>query len=302
MILVKQTKQAFSIILAMIIVIIMLFIAYNLLDMIVPFSKNVKWIENASNAYYQSYGWLEESIYNIAKNPVWFELNKSMSVSSTWYSISMSSTWSRIPIIWNWNSEYNKDWNIVVQWEPIQLYFSWWTAVDWTKTQFYFRVPDLNRNWVNSETLSWTISDILNWQISWSWFALNSSWSSDMFSVWDINWTAKYIWSKNGIDLDWNKASFSQFYSSWSKLSNCLNFKCSLKLSIVNPLYTSLNQKIPYLEYYIIFKDSWWNIINVPEQYVDITTNWKSYWFKKTINFKYRIDTTSEAFDFTVFQ
>lgn len=294
----KQNKWAFSIILAMILVIIMLLVAYNLLDFLIPFSKNTKNIENASNAYYQSYWAVEKSINFIAKNPIWSSTWSNMSTNSVWYSVSMISSWTSIPKNWKWNSEFDPNWNKIAPNEPIQLYISWTQ----TFKKFRFRVPDLNNDWVynwTSETLSWNSSSpIINWQISNSWMTLNSSWSQIMADkIWtsltnnniDISW---YNW----LDLNWSWYTLSNFYSNSLLLNNCISSPCSLKLSIVNPLITKNWMNIPYLEYQIDFDTA------IPEQYVDITTEWKSYWFKKTINTKYRIDTTSEAFDFTVFQ
>jgi len=299
----KKWKKAFSIILAMIIVSIMLLVAYNLLEMIIPFSKNTKSIENATNSYYQAYGWVEESINFIAKNSVWAGTTKVMPTTSTWFSYNLVSTWSRVPNIWWWNSEFNKDWNIIAPWKPVQLYFSWGTAISWTNTKLYFKVPNIS-TWTIS--LSWWISPIINRQISGSWLTLNSSWAINMIWTWKINNSTSSVtdftlWGQLWLDLEWTWNTFSNFYT--NKLWSCASQKCSLKLSIVNQLISSTNEKIPYLEYYISF--SWsapGSAIPVPEQYVDITSEWKSYWFKKSIKTKYRVDTTSEAFDFTVFQ
>jgi hypothetical protein len=288
----QKNKWAFSIVLAMILVIIMLLVAYNLLDFLIPFWKNTKGIENASNAYYQSYWQVEQSINFIAKNPIWSSTWTSMDTTAIWSSITMISTWTRIPETWKWNSEFDKDWNRIWPGEPVQLYVKNW--IDWnTNTKLYFRTPDINWWW--AWTLSWWTLWIINWQISGTWYTLNSSWSqitSDEINQPDT--TDLTLWSKNWLDLDWSWFTFTNAYT--NKLNNCSWSWCSLKLSIINQLITTTWIPLPYLEYKIVFN------VPVPQQYVDITTEWKSYWFKKTINTKYRVDTTSEAFDFTVFQ
>ncbi len=295
---IQKSKKAFSIVLAMMLVIIMLLVAYNLLDMLIPFSKNTKGIENASNAYYQSYGAVEESINFIAKNSVWSVTWTNMPWSAIWSSISMISNWTTIPATWKWNSEFDKNWNRIWPGEPLQLYIK--STQNWQN--FRFRVPDLNKDWTynwTSESLSWWTLWIINWQISGSWFTLNASWSQIKANqVWNISstWTSGNIniSSNQWLDLNWSWYILGNFYS--TILNNCSSNPCSLKLSIINELKTINWVNIPYLEYKITFQNP------VPEQYVDITTEWKSYWFKKTINTKYRVDTTSEAFDFTVFQ
>jgi hypothetical protein len=50
----KNNKNAMSIILAIILTIIMSLIALYMIDYIIPFSKNVKGIENVAKAYYQA--------------------------------------------------------------------------------------------------------------------------------------------------------------------------------------------------------------------------------------------------------
>lgn len=293
----QKNTWAFSIILAMMLTTIMLLVAYNLLEMIVPFAKNTKWIENSSNSYYQSYAWVEESINFISKNSVWSSTWKTMPPTATWYSITMTSTWNVIPRAWKWNSEYDKNWNRIAPGEPIQLYVKNW--IDWGNTKFYFKVPSLS--WSTALSISWWISPLINWQISGSWYTLNASGTTDMINTWSIwnsnsSWSFT-IWTKNGEDLNWSGFTFTSSYWASDKLNNCSWSWCSLKLSIINKLFTSNWIPLPYLEYKIDF--AW---VSVPQQYVDINTDWKSYWFKKTINTKYRVDTTSEAFDFTVFQ
>lgn len=292
----KQNKWAFSIVLAMMLVIIMLLVAYNLLDFLIPFSKNTKNIENASNAYYQSYWAVEKTINFIAKNPIWSTTGTTMPTNAVWYSVSMISSWTIIPAVWKWNSEFDTNWNKIAPGQPVQLYINWVQNLK----NFKFRVPDLNNDWTynwTSETLSWNSSfPIINWQISGSWMTLNASWSQIMADkIWNVsNANDIDISTSEWVDLNWSAYTLWNFYS--SVLNKCFSSPCSLKLSIVNNLNTPNWTHIPYLEYQIHFDSP------VPEQYIDITTEWKSYWFKKTINTKYRIDTTSEAFDFTVFQ
>jgi hypothetical protein len=50
----NNNKQAMSIIIAIILSVIMGLIAIYMIDYIIPFSKNVKGIENVSKAYYQA--------------------------------------------------------------------------------------------------------------------------------------------------------------------------------------------------------------------------------------------------------
>ena len=73
-----------------------------------------------------------------------------------------------------------------------------------------------------------------------------------------------------------------------------------MKLSLINPLYTTTGLKIPYLEYTINPWDNVWT--KFPLYYTTIDTSWKSYWFKKDLNVRVPQQTTNQAFDFTLFQ
>ncbi|MDD4151122.1 MAG: hypothetical protein PHR68_00745 [Candidatus Gracilibacteria bacterium] len=302
---IKKGNEAFAIILAMILVSIMLLVAYNLLAMIIPFSQNTKSIENATNAYYQAYGGVEESINFIAKSPVGSETGQTMPTSSTGYSYSVSAVGTSIPNPGKGNSEFDKNWNKIAPGFPVHLYFQGGNTIDWNNTKIYFRVPNIDGDYGTPETLTGGISPIINWQISGSGFTLNSSGITNMIGTGNINNSTSSginftLGGQNGIDLDGTGSNFSNFYI--NKLGNCSSLQCSLNFSIVNQLISSTNEQIPYLEYKIDFKNSGGSAINVPEQYVDIKTEGKSYGFKKYINTKYRINTTSEAFYFTVFQ
>ncbi len=57
-----KNTSAFSIVLALGLMLLLSFTGLYLLEYIVPFSRNVKGVENASKAFYQSYAALEEAI------------------------------------------------------------------------------------------------------------------------------------------------------------------------------------------------------------------------------------------------
>ncbi len=41
--------------------------AYTILEYMIPFSKNIKWIENSSKSYYQANNWIEMGLYFFLK-------------------------------------------------------------------------------------------------------------------------------------------------------------------------------------------------------------------------------------------
>lgn len=300
----NSNKNWISLILSMWLVIVMTLIAIVVLDFAIPFSKDIKWIENATNTYYQVNSWFEEAIYFVSQNSVWSESWKTILANKNvdyWFNISAS--WKISPLSWKWNSDFDSDWNKIFEWNSVQMEIWFWKISDWVNiSKAYFRVPNLNWNWWL--TLSWWSLPIINWKLSSENKSLDATWSlllADKIckSSWNISNTActdKLIFNDSLFWLDSNLSllSFKDFYE-----SNCwASSWCILKLSVINPLtLTPSNTKIPYLEWKI---DFWNNAI--PTRYTDIEASGKSYWFKKEINFWVPQKTGLDTFDFTVFQ
>ncbi len=322
----KKNNSWFSIIFAMWYLVILSMIVIVLHEYLIPFSKNVKWIENSSNAYYQSLAWIEQALYDKKSLALWNEkiLETSGRIK---YKYEIFASWSVLPPAWKWNSDFDKDWNKIWFWEPIQLRLIN-KNIDWSDVEFYFRVPDLD--WISSTTenliepVIWE-QKIINWQYSGSWFVLNSStWSMitvDNINSWNIQKLDSKIWiiiwasierekinpidSKPTINFEnfddwWNSTNIDN-YTENINITPCSSTTCTLKISIINKLVVEknwINQEIPYLEYKIVFP-SW---TTVPTRFIRIESDWISNWFKKNLKIKIPQYTTIWAFDFTVFQ
>lgn len=297
----KINKKWFSIVIVLLIVIIINLIAIWILSYIIPFSKDIKWIENSSKAYYEANSWIENVLYELKSTPVWYETWRTLNISSPIdYSYNVISTWTTLPPAWKWNSEYDSDWDIISTWNPIQLEI-WYGKFDFNTTEFSFRVPDINWTDANIQTLSWTTDPIINWQISTSNNSINASWSyikasdtcnsNQVFDNCKLNFSS-YQW----VDLSDNSTSNEKILNFYT--ANCGTWSwCILKLSVINKLeLNSNNLIIPYLEWQI--KSIW----SVPLRYSLISSEWKSYWYKKELDIRVSQQTTSEAFDFTIFQ
>ncbi len=307
----KKNKQAASIILAIILTIIMSLIALYMIDYIIPFSRNVKWIENVAKAYYQAEKWVEESLYFVKWN-FWIDKTKSFnSTKAVDDSYNIVAIWNLLPPAGQGNSEFDKDFNKIRVWDPIQLKV--WkgrlSSSDWNNIKFTFIVPPLD--WSLGQDLSWSNNDfVINWQLISSNWVLNANNSqitykdiNDWLSNNIFNWSSSNsLWNKyfNWIKLDWTTKNFKSYYN-----DNCTgtNSGCILKMSVINKLevknWTNSSIPVPYLEWKI---DLTWTSKTIPLRYTQIQTEWKSYWFKKTISIRVPQQTVNEAFDFTVFQ
>lgn len=294
----QKNKKALSLVLAIGLTLVMSLLALFILDYIVPFSKQTKQIEQSVVAYYKADSAIEDALYFLNNNSLWSEKHKNFSNSKIDYKLDIISSWSILPPSQEGNSEFNKDYNIIKVWEPIQLEI-WYNKINPNNFKIYFKVPDLDYNSLTEEKLVNTSSWIINWQLNAQNNTLNSSWSYIKWSeICNSNNTCSEIilWWRAWRDLQDNLITFSNFYT-----NNCWTWKsCILKLSVINELKGQndswININIPYLEWKIDAGS------NIPLRYRIIKAKWRAYWFEKSLKVRIPQKTTNEAYDFTVFQ
>ena len=79
----KNNKWS-SLLLAMWLVMITSLLAFAILEYIIPFSREIKWIENSANAYYQANSWIEEALYSVyIRNNSWAIVDWSFSSNNS---------------------------------------------------------------------------------------------------------------------------------------------------------------------------------------------------------------------------
>lgn len=292
----KRNKNWFWIIIAMFLTFLVYLIAVFLLEYLVPFSRNVKWIENSSRSYYLANSWIEEWLWLLSQEDVWFSSWKVFNSQSSDYSFLLSASDSKLPPVWEWNSDIDNDWNKISPWKSLSMEV-WNQMVNWGSfTGIYFRVPNFNQDSSSNQVLiPWTWA-IINWQLSSLSDTLNASGSHIVYD--NLNTSSLYTWNNmwnlSWFDLAWNSKTLSNFY--WT---NCWLWSwCILKVSIINDLKITDpgNPEIPFLERQAVFPSA------IPTQLVRISWEWKSYWFKKDIDIKVPQPSIIDAFDFTVFQ
>lgn len=297
----NNNTKWFALIVAMFLMVITSLLALYLLEYIIPFSRNTKWMENGTKAYYEANKWIEDVLYAMAKkkNDPYFETEKT-DTSDLWYSYSLTSTWKTIPLPLDWTSEFDTNYNKISISNPVQLLLKW--PIIWDNVKFYFKVPHFDDSSSNPILFTWWTDPIINWQLSSENETLNASWSQVMYN--DICDSQSWTCSSNYYDISWKQwytlswttEDFKTFYNDSS--NNCSTSWCILKLSVVNELLTNDDRKIPYLEYKIDF----WTNPSIANYYAIINTHWKSTWYRKDLKLYIPQQTTIEAFDFTVFQ
>jgi len=297
---INKNKKAFSLVIAMFLMIVTSLLSMYLLEYIIPFSRNTKWMENWTKAYYEANKWIEDVLFAMKWEDAYYETGTTSTSDRLWYYYTLTSTWTKIPIAWDWTSEFDNNYNKISISNPVQLMLKW--DIKWDEVKFYFKVPHFDDTSSTAITFTWITDPIINWQLSSEIETLNSSWSHIYHGdISESTWALINIPfdSKPGYTLSWATQTFSAFYNDWTNL--CSTSWCILKLSVVNELLTDWWKKIPYLEYKIEFPSGGTNP-NVANYYSIIRTSWKSTWYRRDLKLYIPQQTTIEAFDFTVFQ
>ena len=300
----KKNIQWFTIVLAFWIVFVIGLTTLYILEYILPFSRSVKGIENATISYYQTTSWVEDALFFINENDIWAEDVKVFS-GVVDYSFSIVATGSVFPSPWYGTSDIDKDWSKIALWTPLQIYLP---ASIWSLWNFdmQLRVPDF----IEGETLELTNSwALIHWQLSSTGNILNAD-ATSRIEAWNIcnsNETSCSSFnlsdmggSWSGFLLDNSWATINDFYQ-----ANCwTDYKCILKMSVLQSFageqttWVSWTGKIiPYLEYQIDFDSE-----NIPKNIIEIDVSGKSYGFRKDMHVLYPQKSLIEAFDFTLFQ
>lgn len=296
----KKNTTGFSIIFALVIVLIASSMSIYLLSFTIPYARNVKWLENSSQAYYQASSAVEESLWDMSQNSLWYENTVSFTVgASQEYSYDIVAVWDMIPAVGQGNSDFDSDWNTIGFWSPLQL--SLWNGLisSWGDVDFSFRVPDFDLNGNNSSQSlqGWATTPVVNWQLSSIDNTLLPNGTGAFITADEVNNNVSSIklGSKQGIDLYDAPSDLAAFYNSNCSWGN----PCTLKIALLGNMNLSnvTSTPIPYLEYKIDTKTQ-----SIPTRFTDIFASGKSYGYRKDISVQIPQLTTDQAFDFTVFQ
>lgn len=286
----KKNKSWSALLISIFVTMIIIVIALYLLEKIIPFSGDIKGIENGNISYYRANTGLNEALLTMSGSDPSIAWSNGSLINGSGRVYTITANGMTMPQLGQWNSEYDNNWAILGPGRPMQLVLS--NGIDWSTTNFSFRVPDLNRDNSWSDQILSGTGPIIQWTLSASWEVLQASGSQIMAN--DILLGSPIsLESKNGLTISGSGYTFKYFYD-----TNCAApKKCTLKLSLVNRLL--LNDGVtttPYLEFQAHFSSP------IPLQTAVIETQWYAGGFRKNITRYIQQLTTSEALDFTVFQ
>lgn len=323
----KKNKKAFSLVIAIWLVLISSLLALTIYEYIFPFSRSVVWMENSAKAYYYANSWIEDALlklseeekkvdWKIFQNDLWQSfLNENFASVSSILALSrgfvynIDNIWTVEPEAWKWNSNTDLNYNQISVWNPIQINLKS-KSLNPTSLSIQIKIPTINKikhilEWWNNSFVSFQLSSAL-WYLN---FDSNSTTKFfDKTALNKPNW-ATYKLSEFKWNLYLNSNPVEQknvnFSTAFSQLG-CSVQNCILKFSVINKLEakasgSAVSKKIflPYLEWKIDWKWIWWTF---RKRYTDITSNWKSNAYSRELNIKVPQTTVNEAFDFTVFQ
>ncbi len=317
----KKQKQAFSLIIAMLIVLVTTLLAYTVLEFIYPFSKNIKGVENSVNAYYRANEGVERALY-------FFKTRKDENIKEEqdvdridkqkwrWYKYKTTSQWESLPKAKTGNSPYNNDFNTIAMWDPIQLSIGNGFVSNLSKLEIYFQVPTIQH--IQSKLAD---GDYIMWQIASENGALyaqgpdkngkNSSLISkakingQKIKISDFTWIAYTDVNKT----EKRDIKLSTIFSgNWTssdgiKQLNCWVKKCILTFSIVKELETKSNAlSNSWFKKYIPFLE--WKITStgqaLPLRYSQIVSEGEFLGFGKKLEVPYPQETANQVLDITV--
>lgn len=291
----KHTQTSgFSLIIALGFMILMSSVALYLLEYMIPFSRNVKGIENASKAYYQSYAGIEDSLLYAFSGWIWAEPSSTISgLVDFWYRT--DSNGILVPEPGVWSSELDADWNRISLSEPIQLSIwdgrlSFWAI----RIRLRLDVPDFDRDGSPDSLDITPDDDMFLWQLSSATESISTR-DGNFINESDIDGTDISLWTwwySAWVTLDRVNTTFPAFYNTNCGVWN----ECVFKLSLINPIIANAWNSLPYLHYQVETTG------DIPTRFKQIISFGQSLNFKKELQISVLQQNTNAAFDFAIFQ
>lgn len=296
-----SSRRGSALIIGLIIAVLLTIMATSFLEKILNLGQTSWGINNSAQAYSLATGLIEEQLMDSAmtKEEPWNipPITEWSATSDTGRILVVDTGGVTLPNLGKWNSPFDSDWNIIGMGEPVQIVIP--DNISWNPdVKFYFRVPKISGQWSTGALASITNSGIILWTFWYSGASLYASGETNIFVGSEIDSGVHYLAWKNGLTNTGSASTFQNFYSNhWS---NCINYQCTLKLSMIRPFLTddsSNPQSFSFLEYRIEFGS-----VNVPSQYMIIDSTSYVYGYLRSRQVRIPRITTSTATDFAVLQ
>lgn len=297
----NRSQRGSALLVGLIIVVLLTILTTSFLEKVLGLGRTSGAIGNSAQAYTLATGLIEEQLMNgaMTRTEPWnIPTRSEWGTTSTWRTLTAYTGGNMVPDILKWNSEFDKNWNIIALGEPVQIVIpqniSWWVV------NFRFRVANIP--WSSNTGSSMSNSGIILWTFGSSWASLYASGELEVFRWSDITGLNRSIASFNGFTNTGSSFRFDNFYwdlvsgvgTSWAK---CSGFQCTLKLSMIRPFVTLGWQSYPFLEYQIDFWPT-----RIPSQYMIIDSSSSIYGYIRSRQIRIPQITSNTATDFAVLQ
>ncbi len=298
--LLRHSSRGSALLISMIILILVTLLTTVFLELIWGSAQTVQGIEASNVSYYQAVWVIEEQLIasNVSKRTPWNIANRTENFSQTGRSLVVSTGAAIMPVAGKGNSPYDDDYNIISLGNPVQIVIP--DGIIWNNVSFEFRIPDIG-SWSTSIHTNMASSGIILWTLGYSGASLYASGETNIFQWDDINTLS--TWALSGMFGNTNSGSNMQvntFYTDanylWTSGGNCVNYACTLKLSMIRPVLTTDSISLPFLEYRIVFD------VPVPSQFMTLEATAYAYGFQRTRTIRIPQVTTNTALDFAVLQ
>ncbi len=303
---IKLSHRGSALLVGLIIVVLLTILTTSFLEKILGLGKTSSAIGNSAQAYTLATGIIEEQLMNpsMTRQAPWNIQTRVDTGTFTGRTLSAYTGGNNIPepwawwVVWKWNSEFDKNWNIIALGEPIQIVIP--ENISWWSVNFRFRVANIP--W-SSNTGSASNSGIILWTFGSSWASLYASGETEVFRWSDITGSNKSIAGFNGITSTGSNFTFNGFYWDlvswvWTSWTKCSGFQCTLKLSMIRPFLTLGGQSFSFLEYQIEFPIG----TRVPSQYMVVDSTSSIYGYIRSRQVRIPQITSNTATDFAVLQ
>ena len=297
-----NTHKGSAILISLIILTLLTIVTTVFLEKVFHFSQSSEWIESSNVAYYSAVGLVEEQLMdpNVTKYTPW-NIASTGAITNNFGAgreLIVDTGSSIVPRTWKGNSAFDSDYNIISLGEPLQLVIP--NGINWNDVYFEFRVPKISSEWTGT-SLSMDNSWVILWTIGYTGASLFASGETEIFRWVHLNTNTNQFASFNGTTNTGSSATITDFYTNtnylWVNGANCGWYACTLKLSLIRPIFLADWRVLPFLEYRINF----WGV-SVTSQYMTLESKAYAYRFLRSRTIKIPQITTNTALDFAVLQ
>ncbi|MDA9129101.1 hypothetical protein N9J72_01325 [Candidatus Gracilibacteria bacterium] len=291
-----NNSAGFSIVIALVLMLLLSFTGLYIIEYTIPYARSVKGIENASQAYFESYSGVENALLDIYSGDVGDEFSQ-VTTTNVGVDYIVVANGATSPTSGQGTSEYDRDFNSISKNTTAQFLVGKGRLTTGTdRIEIDYKVIDFDGITGAADQDRLKVADgndeIILWQLSSDNFTLYAREGSLITESEINNASTTNLWMQSGTRGDGTDQTFRNFYN-----SECIGSQeCILKINVIRDIVAQNNTIQPYLQYRLRTTSS------IPTRFARITSQGKTFGFSKTLELAVPQQTSNAAFDFTIFQ